>query len=46
MSNEPEISSDPTTKQDLEELAIAMANFAARATGEIPVIDSESRQTD
>jgi hypothetical protein len=23
-----------------------VANFAARATGEIPLIDSESRQTD
>jgi hypothetical protein len=41
--------SDPTTKQDWEELAIewhTMANFGARATGEIPLIDSESRQTD
>ena len=41
--------SDPTAKRDWEELAIewhTMANFAARATGEIPLIDSESRQTD
>ena len=41
--------SDPTLKQDWAELAIewhTMANFAARATGEIPIIDSESRQTE
>jgi len=41
--------SDPTTKQDWGELAIewhTIANFAARATGEIALIDSESRQTD
>jgi hypothetical protein len=41
--------SDPTSKRDWEELAIewhTMANFAARATGEIPLIDSESRRTE
>ena len=41
--------SDPTARREWEELAIewhTMANFAARATGEIPLIDSESRQTD
>ena len=40
---------DPTSKRDWEELAIewhTMANFAARATGEIPLIDSESRRTE
>jgi hypothetical protein len=41
--------SDPTSKRDWEELAIewhTMANFAARATGEILLIDSESRRTE
>ena len=41
--------SDPTSKRDWEELAIewhTMANFAARATCEIPLIDSESRRTE
>jgi hypothetical protein len=40
--------SDPASKRDWEELAIewhTMANFAAKATGEIPLIESESRQT-
>ena len=41
--------SDPTAKRDWEELAIewhTMANFAAKATGEFTVTDSESRRTD